>query len=63
MKDQNDQSIEVHNENLEAPKVSKYKDEYQKDEYPVEIKPNEQSHSDESDDINDSSIQFASRVY
>ena len=62
MKDQNVQSIEVHNENLEAPKVSKYKDEYQKDEYPVEIKPNEQSHSDESDDINDSSIQFAVRA-
>ena len=62
MSEPKEQEIDVQNENLDAPKVPKFKDEYQKDEYPVEIKPNEQSHSDESDDISDSSIQLSVRA-
>ena len=66
MKAQNEEVIDMPNENLDAPKISKEKEEkdfYQKDDYPVEIKSNEQSaHSDESDDITDSSIQAAVRA-
>ena len=66
MKDQNEEVIDVPNENLDAPKISQGKEEkdfYQKDDYPVEIKSNEHnSHSDESDDITDSSIQAAVRA-
>ena len=66
MKVQNEEVIDVPNENLDSPKISQEKEEknfYQKDDYPVDIKSNEHStHSDESDDITDSSIQAAVRA-
>ena len=58
MKEPKEQVIEMPNENLDAPKISHEKDYYQKEDYPVEIKSNEQgSHSDESDEIGDAAIQ------
>ena len=70
MKEPKEQVIEMPNENLDAPKISHEKDYYQKEDYPVEIKSNEQgSHSDESDEIGDAAIQaqvragFISKVY
>ena len=66
MKVQKEEVIDVPNENLDSPKISQEKEEkdfYQKDDYPVDIKSNEHStHSDESDDITDSSIQAAVRA-
>ena len=63
MKEPKSQVIEMPNENLDAPKVSQDKDFYQKDgEYPVEIKTQEQSHSDEGDEVSDAQIQMAVRA-
>jgi FtsH-binding integral membrane protein len=63
MKAENDETIDIPNEHLDSPKLSSDKDFYQKDDYPVEIKSNEHSsHSDESDEVTDSSIQAAVRL-
>ena len=62
MKEPKEEVIDMPNENLDAPKISKERDDFQKDEYPVEIKSHEQgSHSDESDEISDASINMAVR--
>ena len=63
MKEPKSQVIEMPNDNLDAPKVSQDKDFYQKEgEYPVEIKTQEQSHSDEGDEVSDTQIQMAVRA-
>ena len=63
MKEPKSQVIEMPNDNLDAPKVSQDKDFYQKEgEYPVEIKTQEQSHSDEGDEVSDAQIQMAVRA-
>ena len=63
MKAENDETIDIPNEHLDSPKLSSDKDFYQKDDYPVEIKSNEHSsHSDESDEVTDTSIQAAVRA-
>lgn len=63
MKEPKSQVIEMPNDNLDAPKVSQDKDFYQKEgEYPVEIKTQEQSHSDEGEEVSDAQIQMAVRA-
>ena len=63
MKEPKSQVIEMPNDNLDAAKVSQDKDFYQKEgEYPVEIKTQEQSHSDEGDEVSDAQIQMAVRA-
>ena len=63
MKEPKSQVIEMPNDNLDAPKVSQDKDFYQKEgEYPVEIKTQEQSHSDEGDEVSDAQIQMSVRA-
>ena len=59
-----EEAIDMPNDNLDAPKVSQAKDYYQKgEEYPVEIKSQEQSaHSDESDEANEAAIQMSVRA-
>ena len=62
MKEPKEEVIDMPNENIDSPKISKERDDFQKDEYPVEIKSHEQgNHSDENDEINDTSIQMAVR--
>ena len=64
MSEPKEEVIDMPNDNLSAPKVSHEKDYYQKgEEYPVEIKSQEQgSNSEESDEVNETSINMSVRA-
>ena len=63
MKAPKEEVIDMPPENLDSPKLSSEKDYDQNNDYPVEIKPNENtSPSEESDEITESSIQASVRA-
>ena len=63
MKAPKEEVIDMPPENLDSPKLSSEKDYEQNNDYPVEIKPNENtSPSEESDEIAESSIQASVRA-
>ena len=63
MKAPKEEVIDMPPENLDSPKLSREKDYDQNNDYPVEIKPNENtSPSEESDEIAESSIQASVRA-